>query len=127
DRAEDGLPDHGARRCRNAAGDRARAVGRGARPRAARRSAVGCVLGRRTLFRIVDRRRAGWNRRRREDGWIEMVVRWLTTDLFGPPKSVVAQSLLQPGPKRDIDRHPRAGESLSPARRSSTSSIKRHV
>jgi quercetin dioxygenase-like cupin family protein len=46
-----------------------------------------------------------------EDGWIDMEVRWLiTADTVGAEKTVVGRTVLQPGSKHDIHRHPNAEE-----------------
>ncbi|MFT3873579.1 MAG: cupin domain-containing protein [Nocardioides sp.] len=46
-----------------------------------------------------------------EDGWIDMEVRWLiTADSVGARQTVVGRTVLQPGSKHDIHRHPHAEE-----------------
>jgi quercetin dioxygenase-like cupin family protein len=46
-----------------------------------------------------------------EDGWVDMEVRWLITqDSVGAEKTVVGRTVLQPGSKHDIHRHPNAEE-----------------
>ena len=46
-----------------------------------------------------------------DDGWIDMEVRWLiTADSVGSRKTVVGRTVLKPGSKHDIHRHPNAEE-----------------
>jgi quercetin dioxygenase-like cupin family protein len=46
-----------------------------------------------------------------EDGWVDMEVRWLiTAESVGSTKTVVGRTVLQPGSKHDIHRHPHAEE-----------------
>jgi quercetin dioxygenase-like cupin family protein len=46
-----------------------------------------------------------------EDGWIDMEVRWLITEeTVGSTQTVVGRTVLRPGSKHDIHRHPRAEE-----------------
>src|ERR1700712_2271269 len=46
-----------------------------------------------------------------EDGWVDMEVRWLITDeTVGSKKTVVGRTVLKPGSKHDIHRHPNAEE-----------------
>lgn len=46
-----------------------------------------------------------------EDGWIDMEVRWLITDeTVGARQTVVGRTVLRPGAKHDIHRHPHAEE-----------------
>jgi quercetin dioxygenase-like cupin family protein len=46
-----------------------------------------------------------------DDGWIDMEVRWLVTaDTVGSEKTVVGRTVLKPGSKHDIHRHPNAEE-----------------
>lgn len=48
---------------------------------------------------------------RAEDGWIEMEVRWLVTEETMPSRqTVVGRTVLRPGSKHDIHRHPHAEE-----------------
>jgi quercetin dioxygenase-like cupin family protein len=48
---------------------------------------------------------------RADDGWIDMEVRWLVTaDTVGSEQTVVGRTVLQPGSKHDIHRHPHAEE-----------------
>ena len=44
-------------------------------------------------------------------GWIEMDVRWLVTaETVGSTKTVIGRTVLKPGAKHDIHRHPNAEE-----------------
>jgi len=46
-----------------------------------------------------------------DDGWIDMEVRWLVTaDTVGSEQTVVGRTVLRPGSKHDIHRHPHAEE-----------------
>ena len=46
-----------------------------------------------------------------EDGWIDMEVRWLVTaETVGSEQTVVGRTVLRPGSKHDIHRHPHAEE-----------------
>lgn len=46
-----------------------------------------------------------------EEGWIDMEVRWLiTADSVGAEQTVVGRTVLKPGSKHDIHRHPHAEE-----------------
>jgi len=46
-----------------------------------------------------------------DDGWIDMEVRWLVTaDTVGSKQTVVGRTVLKPGSKHDIHRHPHAEE-----------------
>lgn len=46
-----------------------------------------------------------------EEGWIDMEVRWLiTADTVGAEQTVVGRTVLRPGSKHDIHRHPNAEE-----------------
>jgi uncharacterized RmlC-like cupin family protein len=48
---------------------------------------------------------------RADDGWIRMEVRWLiTAETVGAERTVVGRTVLQPGSKHDIHRHPNAEE-----------------
>jgi len=48
---------------------------------------------------------------RADRGWIDMQVRWLiTADSVGAEQTVVGRTVLQPGSKHDIHRHPNAEE-----------------
>lgn len=48
---------------------------------------------------------------RASDGWIDMEVRWLVTaDTVGSEKTVVGRTVLKPGSKHDIHRHPNCEE-----------------
>lgn len=48
---------------------------------------------------------------RAEDGWIDMEVRWLVTaDTVGSTQTVIGRTVLVPGAKHDIHRHPNAEE-----------------
>lgn len=48
---------------------------------------------------------------RADDGWIDMEVRWLiTADSVGSKQTVVGRTVLRPGAKHDIHRHPNAEE-----------------
>ena len=45
------------------------------------------------------------------DGWIDMEVRWLiTAESVGSTQTVVGRTVLKPGSKHDIHRHPHAEE-----------------
>lgn len=44
-------------------------------------------------------------------GWVDMEVRWLiTADTVGAEQTVVGRTVLRPGSKHDIHRHPNAEE-----------------
>jgi quercetin dioxygenase-like cupin family protein len=46
-----------------------------------------------------------------DDGWIKMEVRWLiTAGTVGAEQTVVGRTVLRPGSKHDIHRHPNAEE-----------------
>jgi quercetin dioxygenase-like cupin family protein len=46
-----------------------------------------------------------------EDGWVDMEVRWLVTaETVGARQTVVGRTVLQPGSKHNIHRHPHAEE-----------------
>src|ERR1700755_884641 len=46
-----------------------------------------------------------------EDGWVDMEGRWLiTAESVGSTKTVVGRTVLKPGSKHDIHRHPNAEE-----------------
>ncbi|MGC4110432.1 MAG: cupin domain-containing protein [Nocardioides sp.] len=46
-----------------------------------------------------------------DDGWIDMEVRWLVTaETVGSEQTVVGRTVLKPGSKHDIHRHPNAEE-----------------
>ena len=46
-----------------------------------------------------------------EDGWVDMEVRWLVTaETVGSKQTVVGRTVLKPGSKHDIHRHPNAEE-----------------
>src|SRR5689334_21198271 len=46
-----------------------------------------------------------------EEGWIDMEVRWLVTaDTVGAEQTVVGRTVLKPGSKHDIHKHPHAEE-----------------
>ena len=46
-----------------------------------------------------------------EDGWVDMEVRWLISDkTVGSKQTVVGRTILKPGSKHDIHRHPHAEE-----------------
>jgi quercetin dioxygenase-like cupin family protein len=46
-----------------------------------------------------------------DDGWVDMEVRWLiTADTVGSTQTVVGRTVLEPGSKHDIHRHPHAEE-----------------
>lgn len=46
-----------------------------------------------------------------DEGWIDMEVRWLiTAESVGARQTVVGRTVLQPGSKHDIHRHPHAEE-----------------
>ncbi len=48
---------------------------------------------------------------RADEGWIDMEVRWLITEETMPSEhTVVGRTVLQPGSKHDIHRHPHAEE-----------------
>jgi quercetin dioxygenase-like cupin family protein len=48
---------------------------------------------------------------RPEEGWIDMEVRWLiTSETVGSVKTVIGRTVLKPGSKHDIHRHPHAEE-----------------
>lgn len=48
---------------------------------------------------------------RADNGWIDMEVRWLiTAGTVGAEQTVVGRTVLQPGSKHDIHRHPHAEE-----------------
>jgi quercetin dioxygenase-like cupin family protein len=46
-----------------------------------------------------------------DQGWVDMEVRWLiTADSVGSEQTVVGRTVLKPGSKHDIHRHPHAEE-----------------
>jgi quercetin dioxygenase-like cupin family protein len=46
-----------------------------------------------------------------DEGWIDMEVRWLVTaDTVGSEQTVVGRTVLKPGSKHDIHKHPHAEE-----------------
>ena len=46
-----------------------------------------------------------------DEGWVDMEVRWLiTADSVGAEQTVVGRTVLKPGSKHDIHRHPHAEE-----------------
>lgn len=48
---------------------------------------------------------------RADQGWIDMEVRWLiTADTVGSKQTVIGRTVLVPGAKHDIHRHPNAEE-----------------
>jgi quercetin dioxygenase-like cupin family protein len=48
---------------------------------------------------------------RAEEGWIDMEVRWLiSVATVGSAKTVIGRTVLKPGSKHDIHRHPNAEE-----------------
>ena len=48
---------------------------------------------------------------RADDGWVDMEVRWLVTaETVGAQQTVVGRTVLRPGSKHDIHRHPHAEE-----------------
>jgi mannose-6-phosphate isomerase-like protein (cupin superfamily) len=51
------------------------------------------------------------NTLRAENGWIDMEVRWLiSAATVGSAKTVIGRTVLKPGSKHDIHRHPNAEE-----------------
>ncbi len=48
---------------------------------------------------------------RADRGWVDMQVRWLVTaDTVGAEQTVIGRTVLRPGAKHDIHRHPNAEE-----------------
>lgn len=48
---------------------------------------------------------------RSDEGWVDMEVRWLiSADSVGSEQTVVGRTMLRPGSKHDIHRHPNAEE-----------------